>query len=105
MRMDRPALVGIAAAEPPYPLTQGAWLQPAAADQPQGVITGGTARQHGVKVGDQVAIARAIDSRGEQDPEAESISVNIIGIIEQVDAQSLSMPRGDAPKGAARGPA
>lgn len=105
MRMERPSLLGLDTAEPPYPIVAGRWLTTNVGEELQGVLSQGAAKQYGVKVGDTITVVRAVDGRGGVDPDAKPLTLSVVGLIEQVNAQSSLMPRGDAPRGAARGPA
>ena len=70
-----PQLVGTVAAEPPYRLVEGRWIDIQSLDVPQAAISSGSAEQMKVKVGDEVAVA----GMGGRPP----INFKIVGIVEQ----------------------
>ena len=72
---DAPTLVGTDAAEPPYPLVQGKWIDSAQPQRREAAISKGLAEQLGVKVGDDVIVS---NNRTEDE-----FPLKIVGIVEQ----------------------
>lgn len=68
-----PTLVGTDATAPPYPMASGRWLDPKATT-PEAVISARSAEQHDVRLGDRLIVEK--DKR--------EITVNVVGIVEQV---------------------
>jgi putative ABC transport system permease protein len=72
---DAPTLVGTDAAEPPYPLVQGKWIDSGQPQRFEAAISKGLAEQMGVKVGDDVIVSN-------NKTEHES-PLKVVGIVEQ----------------------
>jgi putative ABC transport system permease protein len=72
---DAPTLVGTDAAEPPYSLVQGKWINSAQPQRFEAAISKGLAEKLGVKVGDDVIVS---NNKTEDD-----FPLKIIGIVEQ----------------------
>jgi putative ABC transport system permease protein len=73
--VETPTLVGTNAAEPPYPLVQGKWIDAAHPQLREAVIGKGLAQQLGVKPGDDVIVSA---NRAE-----DAFTLKIVGIVEQ----------------------
>ena len=73
-QVSPPLLVGTNAAEPPYELEEGRWIDPRRADANEAVISSGYAQQLKVKLGDEVEI-RGANGAAEK--------VTIVGIAQQ----------------------
>jgi len=95
-----PMLVGTSAAEPPYELQEGRWIDPGQAETREAVISSGYAQQLKIALGDELEV------RGTQrDP----VKLTIVGIVEQRKAlpPPPPLPGTHPPRGAPlpRGPA
>ena len=73
--VETPTLVGTNAAEPPYPLVQGKWIDAAHPQFREAVIGKGLAQQLGVKPGDDAIVS---GNRAE-----DGLTLKIVGIVEQ----------------------
>ncbi len=72
---DVPTLVGTDAAEPPYPLVQGKWIDSAHRQRSEAAISKGLAEKLGVKVGDDVVVSN--------NKTEDEFPLKIVGIVEQ----------------------
>jgi putative ABC transport system permease protein len=72
---DGPVLVGTDAAEPPYSLIQGRWIDPSSAAADEAAVSKGWADAKGVKLGDEVFVAG--NAAGKM------FSLRVVGIVEQ----------------------
>jgi putative ABC transport system permease protein len=99
-QVSPPLLVGTNAAEPPYELEEGRWIDPRRADAKEAAISSGYARQLKVKLGDLVEV-RGTNGVAEK--------VTIVGIVQQRKAlpPPPPLPGTHPPRGAPlpRGPA
>ena len=72
---DVPTLVGTDAAEPPYPLVQGKWIDSARSQFAEAAISKGLAGKLGVKVGDDLIVSNYKSE--------DEFPLKIVGIVEQ----------------------
>ncbi len=95
-----PMLVGTTAAEPPYALVDGEWIDPGQPDAGRAVVSRGYAEQLKVGLGDDLEIRR---------PKGDPLHLKVVGIIEQRKAlpPPPPLPGTHPPRGAPlpRGPA
>jgi len=91
-----PMIVGTEATEPRYPLVDGRWLD--AETDSEAVVSSGVAEALSLKPGDTIEFR----TKG-----GEPLSLNVVGITEQVEEVESAMTRtkGGAPGGTNRGPA
>lgn len=93
MRIMPPMLVGTDAAEPPFTLARGNWIDPAHPDRLEAAISGNSAEQLRVDVGDRIVVQANV---------GEPVQLTIVGVVTEVASPEAGGMRGMA---AMRGPA
>jgi len=73
-----PTLVGTDATEPPHEMLQGKWIDPTRSNRAEGVLSSKTARQLGIRVGQQVLVRT----------DAGKFRLKIIGIVRQISVDA-----------------